>query len=53
VSEPDFLVTSPDDNVTIETIEVYGNEKIKKDEAMLILNSRAERLNPMTVDFER
>ena len=36
-----FLATAPDDNITVETIELHGKEKIKKHQAMVVLNGRA------------
>jgi len=30
----DFLATAPDDNITVETIDLYGKENIKKTEAI-------------------
>jgi len=37
-----FLATAPDDNIIIETIDLHGKEKIRKHEAMVILNGRSE-----------
>lgn len=37
----DFLATAPDDNIMVEVIDLYGKEKIKKHEALVILNDRA------------
>ena len=37
-----FLATAPDDNIIVETIALHGKEKIKKHEAMVILNGRSE-----------
>ena len=36
----DFLTTAPNANITVETIDLHGKEKIKKHEAMVILNER-------------
>lgn len=36
----DFLITAPDSNITIEAIDLHGKEKIKKHEAVVILNDR-------------
>ncbi|MGR9013110.1 MAG: SulP family inorganic anion transporter [Gammaproteobacteria bacterium] len=36
-----FMATAPDDNITIEAIDLYGKEKIKKHEALVVLNERA------------
>ncbi len=38
----DFLETAPDDDITVEVIELHGKEKIKKHQAIVILNDRAE-----------
>lgn len=38
----DFLSTSPDDNIRVEVIDLYGKEKIKKHEAIVVLNERAK-----------
>jgi MFS superfamily sulfate permease-like transporter len=38
----DFLATAPDDDITVELIELHGKEQIKKHDAMVILNDRAE-----------
>jgi MFS superfamily sulfate permease-like transporter len=37
-----FLATAPDDNITVETIELHGKEKIKEHQAIVILNDRSE-----------
>lgn len=37
-----FLATAPDDNIIVETIDLHGKEKIRKHEAMVILNDRSE-----------
>ncbi len=37
----DFLATAPDDNITVEVIDLYGKEKIKKHESLVVLNERA------------
>jgi MFS superfamily sulfate permease-like transporter len=34
----DFLAAAPDDNITVETIELHGKEKIKNHEDMVILD---------------
>lgn len=36
----DFLATAPDDNITVEVIDLYGKEKIKKHESLVVLNNR-------------
>ncbi|MBL6986134.1 MAG: SulP family inorganic anion transporter [Methylobacter sp.] len=36
-----FMAAAPDDNITIEVIDLYGKEKIKKHEALVVLNDRA------------
>jgi MFS superfamily sulfate permease-like transporter len=36
----DFLSTAPDDNIKIEIIDLYGKEKIKKHESVVVLNGR-------------
>ncbi|TAN65397.1 MAG: SulP family inorganic anion transporter [Methylobacter sp.] len=36
----DFLATAPDDNITVEVIDLYGKEKIKKHESLVVLNDR-------------
>ena len=36
----DFLATAPDDNISVEVIDLYGKEKIKKHEAVVVLNER-------------
>ncbi|MGZ8136377.1 MAG: SulP family inorganic anion transporter [Methylococcaceae bacterium] len=33
----DFLATAPDDNISVEVIDLYGKEKIKKHESMVIV----------------
>jgi MFS superfamily sulfate permease-like transporter len=38
----DFLATAPDDDITVELIELHGKEQIKKHDAMVILNDRAD-----------
>ncbi|MGZ8947377.1 MAG: SulP family inorganic anion transporter [Methylococcaceae bacterium] len=38
----DFLAAAPDDNITVETIELHGKEKIKEHQAIVILNDRSE-----------
>lgn len=35
-----FLATAPDDNITVEIIDLYGKEKIQKHEAIVVLNAR-------------
>lgn len=34
----DFLSTAPDDHITVNTIDLYGKEKIKKHDAMVVLD---------------
>jgi MFS superfamily sulfate permease-like transporter len=38
----DFLASAPDDNITVEVIELYGKEKIKEHEAVVVLNERVK-----------
>jgi MFS superfamily sulfate permease-like transporter len=38
----DFLATAPDDNISVEVIDLYGKEKIINHEALVVLNSRAK-----------
>jgi len=38
----DFLAAAPDDNITVEIIDLYGKERIKKHEAVVVLNERAK-----------
>jgi len=38
----DFLATAPDDNITVEVIDLYGKESIKKHESLVVLNDRAK-----------
>ncbi|MEI7994440.1 MAG: SulP family inorganic anion transporter [Methylococcaceae bacterium] len=38
----DFLATAPDDNITIDTIELHGKDKIQKHQSMVILNDTAK-----------
>jgi MFS superfamily sulfate permease-like transporter len=38
----DFLATAPDDNIAVEVIDLYGKEKIKKHESLVVLNERAK-----------
>ncbi|MEE7624595.1 SulP family inorganic anion transporter [Methylobacter sp. Wu8] len=38
----DFLVQAPDDNISVEVIDLYGKEKIKKHESLVVLNERAD-----------
>ena len=35
----DFLYTAPDDNISVQVIELYGKEKIKKHESLIIKTS--------------
>ena len=49
----DFLAAAPDDNITVETIDLHGKEKIQKHETVVISNGRTERQNTVTVGFER
>jgi len=37
----DFLAAAPDDNITVEVIELHGKERIHKHEPLVILNERA------------
>ncbi|MFI3185527.1 MAG: SulP family inorganic anion transporter [Methylococcaceae bacterium] len=37
----DFLTTAPDDNITVEIVDLHGKEKTRKHEALVILNGRA------------
>ncbi|MGZ5052186.1 MAG: SulP family inorganic anion transporter [Methylobacter sp.] len=36
----DFLATAPDDNINVEVIDLYGKEKIKKHQSLVVLNAR-------------
>ncbi len=36
----DFLATAPDDNIIVEIIDLYGKEKIKKQDSLVVLNER-------------
>jgi len=36
----DFLAAAPDDNINVEVIDLYGKEKIKKHEPLVVLNGR-------------
>ncbi len=36
----DFLTTAPDDNISVEIIDLYGKEKINKREAAIVLNEQ-------------
>jgi hypothetical protein len=38
----DFLATAPDDNISAEVIDLYGEEKMKIQESVVVLNKRAE-----------
>jgi len=38
----DFLATAPDDNISVEVIDLYGKEKMKQQESIVVLNKRAE-----------
>jgi MFS superfamily sulfate permease-like transporter len=38
----DFLATAPDDNIIVEVIDLHGKDKIKKHEAVIVLNDRAK-----------
>jgi MFS superfamily sulfate permease-like transporter len=38
----DFLATAPDDNIIIEVIDLYGKEKIKKHESLIVLNDKVK-----------
>jgi MFS superfamily sulfate permease-like transporter len=35
----DFIASAPDSNIVVETIDLYGKEKIKKHQAMVILDA--------------
>ncbi|MDD5321350.1 MAG: SulP family inorganic anion transporter [Methylococcales bacterium] len=35
----DFLAAAPDDNITVELIDLHGKDKIKKNEEIVILNA--------------
>ncbi|MDD5115386.1 MAG: SulP family inorganic anion transporter, partial [Methylobacter sp.] len=37
----DFLAAAPDDNITVEVIDLHGKERISKHEPLVILNERA------------
>ncbi len=49
----DFLETAPDDNILVKVIDLYDKEKIKKHEAVVILNSRAKKRNAAPIGVER
>jgi MFS superfamily sulfate permease-like transporter len=34
----DFIASAPDSNISVETIDLYGKEKTKKHQAMVILD---------------
>lgn len=36
----DFLAAAPDDNITVEVIDLYGKERIQKHESVVVLNDR-------------
>ncbi|MEQ1528656.1 MAG: SulP family inorganic anion transporter [Methylococcales bacterium] len=38
----DFLATAPDDNITVEVIDLYGKEHIKPHQALIVLNEQTE-----------
>lgn len=38
----DFLASAPDDNITVEVIDLYGKEQIKDHKAVVVLNERAK-----------
>jgi len=38
----DFLASAPDDNISVEVIDLYGKEKMKKQESIIVLDKRAE-----------
>jgi hypothetical protein len=38
----DFLATAQDDNISVEVIDLYGKEKMKTQESVVVLNKRAE-----------
>ncbi|MFA6051926.1 MAG: SulP family inorganic anion transporter [Methylobacter sp.] len=38
----DFLSTAPDDNITVEVIDLYGKEKVGKHDTVVVLNDRAK-----------
>jgi MFS superfamily sulfate permease-like transporter len=37
----DFLAAAPDDNIIVEIVDLYGKEKIKEHESLVVLNDRA------------
>lgn len=49
----DFLATAPDDNITVEVIDLHSKDKIKKHEAVVVLNGRPEKQNKMPLAFEQ
>ncbi|MFZ2169986.1 MAG: hypothetical protein WAW61_10165 [Methylococcaceae bacterium] len=38
----DFLAAAPDDNISVEVIDLYGKEKMNKQEPIVMLNKSAE-----------
>ncbi|MDD5319771.1 MAG: SulP family inorganic anion transporter [Methylococcales bacterium] len=38
----DFLASAPDDNISVEVIDLYGKEKMKKQESIIVLDKCAE-----------
>lgn len=41
----DFLMSAPDNAITVETIALHGKEKIQKHQAIVVLNGRPEKNN--------
>jgi len=44
----DFLMTAPDDDIKVETIDLRGKEKIQKHESLVVLHERAEKQSKVT-----
>jgi len=49
----DFLASAPDDNITVETIDLYGKEKIQKQKTVMILNDGEEIQKAETVGVQQ
>ncbi|UOA07694.1 SulP family inorganic anion transporter [Methylobacter sp. S3L5C] len=49
----DFLATAPDDNILVKVIDLHGKEKIKKHEAVVILNGSAEKTDAALIGAEQ
>ena len=44
----DFLATAPDDNITVKICDLFGKEKIKKHEPIVVINNRPKASEPLS-----